>query len=185
VTGQNIFIMEWYNEPAKWNAEEDNLVMEVSPKSDYWRKTHYGFTADNGPFYYCTVNSDFEVSVKITGDYQSQYDQMGLMLRIDDKHWIKTGIEFVDGVFNFSAVVTNEYSSWNVIPLPNKPVSIWIRAIRKKDAVEIFYSLDSIDFLLSNLAYFPENQPAMVGMMAASPTGEGFNATFEHFSVKK
>ncbi len=176
--------MEWYNEPAKWSVDEDNLTMAVTPKSDYWRKTHYGFTADDGPFYFCNVSGDFEVSVKITGDYQFQYDQMGLMLRIDDKHWIKTGIEYVDGVYKFSAVVTNDFSSWNVIPLPGKPVSIWIRAIRKKDAVEIFYSMDGIIFILSNLAYFHENQSAMVGMMAASPTGEGFNAAFEHFCVK-
>jgi len=177
--------MEWYNEPAKWSVDGDNLVMVVTKETDYWRKTHYGFIADNGPFYFCNIISDFEVSVKITGDYQSQYDQMGLMLRIDDQHWIKTGIEYVDGVCNFSAVITNDFSSWNVITLGEKPVSIWIRVIRKKDAVEIFYSMDGIHFLLSNLAYFPENKPTKVGMMAASPKGEGFKATFEYFSIKK
>jgi uncharacterized protein len=177
--------MEWYNEPAKWSAEGDHLIMEVAPKSDYWRKTHYGFTADNGPFYFCNVEDDFEVSVKINGDYQAQYDQMGLMLRIDENHWIKTGIEYVDEVCNFSAVVTNDFSSWNVVPLKEKPVSVWIRAIRKKDAVEIFYSMNGINFLLSNIAYLPESQSAMVGMMAASPAGEGFTATFEHFNIEK
>jgi hypothetical protein len=177
--------MEWYNEPKVWSAEGGRLSMVVSPKSDYWQKTHYGFTADNGPFYYTLEKGEFEVTVKITGDYQSQYDQMGLMLRIDEKHWIKTGIEFVDGICNFSAVVTNEFSSWNVIPLGGKPISIWIRAKREKDAVEISYSTDGKSYQLSNLANFPDNQPAMAGMMAASPEGQGFNAVFEDFSLLK
>lgn len=176
--------MKWYNEPEEWSAEGDRLTMVVSPKSDYWQKTHYGFTADNGPFYFTEIPGDFELSVKITGDYQSQYDQMGLMLRIDEKHWIKTGIEYVDGICNFSAVVTNEFSSWNVIALGEKPVSLWIRATRKKDAVEISYSTDGTFFQLSNLAYLPENQPAMAGMMAASPEGQGFDAVFEGFSIR-
>ncbi len=176
--------MEWYNAPKNYTVEEEKLIMEVTPLSDYWRKTHYGFTVDDGSFYYETRGGEFEVSLKITGEYKTRFDQMGLMLRIDEKHWIKTGIEYVDGVYNFSAVVTNDYSSWNVIALKGKPKSIWIKAIRKIDAVEIFYSLDGKIYHMSNLAYFPENKPAMVGMMAASPDGQGFKAIFEEFKIK-
>jgi len=175
--------MEWYNEPAKWNINGEIMSMEVTPRSDYWSKTHYGFTVDDGPFFYSRQDGDFEVSVKITGEYQTRFDQMGLMLRIDKKQWIKTGIEFVDGVYNFSTVVTHKFSSWNVIALKEKPVSLWIKAIRKMDAVEIFYSTDGKHFQLSNLAYFPEHKTVMVGMMAASPDGQGFSAVFENFEI--
>ena len=176
--------MEWYNAPKNYTIEEEKLTIEVTPLSDYWRKTHYGFTVDDGPFYYTTRGGEFEVSVKITGEYKTRFDQMGLMLRIDEKHWIKTGVEYVDGVYNFSVVVTNDYSSWNVIALKEKPKSIWIKAVRKIDAVEIFYSLDGKIYHMSNLAYFPEHKPAMVGMMAASPDGHGFKAIFEDFKIK-
>ena len=176
--------MEWYNAPDDYSIEGEKLIMQVTPQSDYWRKTHYGFTVDDGPFYYEIRGGEFEVSVKITGEYKIRYDQMGLMLRIDEKHWIKTGIEYVDGVYNFSTVVTNDYSSWSVVALKEKPNSIWIKAIRKIDAVEIFYSLDGENYIMSNLAYFPEYKPAMVGMMAASPDGQGFKAIFEEFKIK-
>ena len=181
---QNLDIMEWYNEPNSWSIENEKLLMDVTPQSDFWRKTHYGFVVDDGPFYYSNRGGEFEVSVKITGDYISRYDQMGLMLRIDEEHWIKTGIEYVDGVYNFSTVVTNDYSSWSVIALKEKPAAVWIKAIRRIDAVEIFYSLDGKSFQLSNLAYFPEYKSAMVGMMAASPDGQGFKAVFENFQIK-
>ncbi|MCK5279904.1 MAG: DUF1349 domain-containing protein [Cyclobacteriaceae bacterium] len=184
VFGQNMNKMEWYNAPDDYSIEGEKLIMQVTPQSDYWRKTHYGFTVDDGPFFYEVRGGEFEVSVKITGEYKIRYDQMGLMLRINEKHWIKTGIEYVDGVYNFSTVVTNDYSSWSVVALKEKPNSIWIKAIRKIDAVEIFYSLDGENYIMSNLAYFPEYKPAMVGMMAASPDGQGFKAIFEEFKIK-
>ena len=176
--------MEWYNEPDSWSLENEKLIVDVTPQTDFWRKTHYGFIVDDGPFYYCNRGGEFEVSVKISGEYKTRYDQMGLMLRIDEKHWIKTGIEYVDGVYNFSTVVTNDYSSWSVIALNVKPAAVWIKAIRRIDAIEIFYSLDGKNFQLSNLVYFPEYKSAMVGMMSASPDGHGFRAVFESFKIK-
>ncbi|WP_281616258.1 DUF1349 domain-containing protein [Flammeovirga sp. SubArs3] len=183
VLSQNLNDMQWFNAPEKWEVDGSSLKMFVTPQSDYWRKTHYGFTIDDGPFYYAQRGGEFEVSVKITGEYRTRFDQMGLMIRVDEKHWIKTGIEYVDGVYNFSAVVTNDHSSWSVIALEGKPKSIWIKAIRRRDAVEIFYSLDGKKYQMSNLAYLPDHKPLMVGMMAASPDGNGFNATFEDFKI--
>ncbi len=34
------------------------------------------------------------------------------------------------------------------------------------------------------LAYFPENKPVMVGMVATSLDGNGFDALFEEFEIK-
>ena len=176
--------MNWLNEPSSWKVKDGNLKMNVTPESDFWRKTHYGFTVDDGPFYYTTRGGEFEVSVKISGSYKTRFDQMGLMLRIDEEHWIKTGIEYVDGVYNFSTVVTDVYSNWSVIELNGKPESIWIKVVRRIDAVEIFYSLDGVKYKMSNVAYLSDKKLVMVGMMAASPDGDGFDALFEDFSVK-
>ena len=176
--------MHWFNQPEKWAFDNNRLSLFVTPKTDFWRTTLYGFIVDDGPFFYETVGGEFEVSVKITGDYKARYDQMGLMLRIDETAWIKTGIEFVDEKINISAVVTNERSDWSIIELAIKPESLWLKAIRKLDAVEIFYSFDNITYTLMRLAYFPANKPVMVGMTAASPDGEGFDAVFDEFQVK-
>jgi len=176
--------MQWFNKPQKWSIDNQKLTMFVTPHTDYWRLTHYGFTVDDGPFYYETLGGEFEVKVKITGEYITRFDQMGLMLRIDEKIWIKTGVEFVNDKINVSAVVTNDKSDWSVIELQNKPGSIWLKAVRKLDAVEIFYSFDNKTYTMMRLAYFPDNKPVMVGMVAASPDGEGFSAIFEHFEIK-
>lgn len=50
----------------------------------------------------------------------------------------KAGVEYVDGKQNVSAVVTHRTSDWSVVQLPDAPRSIWIKAVRRLDAVEIF-----------------------------------------------
>lgn len=182
--GQSLEKMHWYNEPQKWQITNNALIMHVTPKSDYWRISHYGFTVDDAPFYYSNYGGEFEAKVKLTGDYKVRFDQMGLMIRIDEKNYIKTGVEFVDGKFNISTVVTNQKSDWSVNPLEKVPPFVWIKAIRRLDAIEIYYSLDDKNYVMTRNAPLLDNTPVMVGLMAACPDGEGFEAKFEHFSVK-
>ncbi len=181
---QSLENMQWFNEPEQWKIKDNTLTMAVTPQTDYWRISHYGFTVDDAPFLYSLRGGEFEVKVKISGDYKTRFDQSGLMLRTDNENYIKAGIEFVDGKYNLSTVVTHHTSDWSIIPL-EKPVKfIWIKAVRRLDAVEIFYSFDDKEYTMMRNAWLQDNHPVMVGIMAASPDGNGFNAKFEDFSIK-
>jgi len=181
---QTLEKMQWFNEPQKWEIKDKTLSMFVTPQTDYWRISHYGFTVDDAPFYYATYGGEFEVKVKITGDYKARFDQMGLMIRTDHENYIKAGVEFVDGKFNLSTVVTHNTSDWSVLPLETIPPFVWIKALRRLDAIEIFYSFDDEHYTMMRNAHLEDNRPVQVGLMAASPDGKGFSAKFEHFSVK-
>lgn len=184
MSAQTLDRMQWFNEPDNWTIKDNVLTMDVTPQSDYWRISHYGFTVDDAPFLYTLRGGEFEVKVKISGDYKVRFDQAGLMLRIDAENYIKTGIEYVDGKYNLSAVVTHKTSDWSVIQL-DKPVDyIWIKAVRRLDAVEIFYSFDDKEYVMMRNCWLQDNTPVMVGMMAACPDGNGFKARFEHFQIK-
>lgn len=180
---QSLDRMQWFNEPENWSVENNVLTMDVTPQSDYWRISHYGFTVDDAPFLYTVRGGEFEVNVKISGEYKVRFDQAGLMIRIDKENYIKTGIEFVDGKYNLSTVVTHKTSDWSVIEL-EKPVEyVWIKAVRRLDAVEIFYSFDDKEYTMMRNCWLQDNTPVMVGMMAACPDGNGFKATFEGFRI--
>ncbi|WP_421944981.1 DUF1349 domain-containing protein [Pedobacter sp.] len=181
---QTLEKMQWFNEPAKWQIKDNSLIMQVTPQSDYWRIAHYGFTVDDAPFYFANYGGEFEAKVKLTGAYKARFDQMGLMIRTNEKNYIKTGVEFVDGKFNVSTVVTHDKSDWSVLPLEKVPPFIWIKVVRRLDALEIFYSLDDKNYIMTRNAPLQDNAPVMVGLMAASPDGAGFEAKFENFSVK-
>ena len=183
-TAQTLEKMQWFNEPESWEIKDETLLMDVTPQSDYWRISHYGFTVDDAPFLYTLRGGEFEVKVKVSGEYKTRFDQAGLMIRIDHENYLKTGIEYVDGKYNLSAVVTHHTSDWSVVQL-DKPVPfVWIKAVRRLDAVEVFYSFDDKEYIMMRNCWMQDNTPVMVGLMAASPDGDGFKAKFEHFSIK-
>ena len=91
---------------------------------------------------------------------------------------------FVDGKYNLRAVVPHLTSDWSVIKL-DKPVPfVWIKTVRRLDAIEVFYSFDDKEYTMMRNCWMQDNTPVIVGMMAASPDGEGFKAKFEHFQIK-
>ena len=176
--------MQWFNEPENWNIENNSLSMFVTPQTDYWRISHYGFTVDDAPFYYGEYGGEFEASVKISGQYKERFDQAGLMIRLDNENYIKAGIEFVDGKYNLSVVVTHHTSDWSVITLDRPVDFIYIKATRRLDAIEVFYSFDGKDWVMMRNAWMQDNHPVKVGVMGASPDGQGFEVKFEDFKVK-
>ncbi|OWY64952.1 hypothetical protein B7486_44450 [cyanobacterium TDX16] len=76
--------MQWYNSPPAWSIEDGKIRVMAGAKTDFWRKTHYGFIRDNGNFYYQSVTGDFVVDVKVTGQYKTLYDHAGIMIRQDE-----------------------------------------------------------------------------------------------------
>jgi len=176
--------MQWYNQPPIWNVDGDTITVTSGPKTDFWRKTHYGFVRDSGHFYFQQVKGDFSCEVKVSGRYEALYDQAGLMARVDEANWIKCGIEFVEGVQHVSAVVTRDYSDWSVVPLPHNPTALWLRVTRRGSAVEVHYSLDGERYTLLRLAYLVPAAALNVGPMCASPEGSGFSMAFEGLAVR-
>jgi regulation of enolase protein 1 (concanavalin A-like superfamily) len=176
--------MKWLNEPSGWEHAEGTLRFTADPHTDFWRQTHCGEIHDNGHFYYQRVTGDFIADVRLTGDYHELYDQSGLMVRIDEKCWMKCGIEYVEGVWNISAVVTREWSDWSLIGLSQRD-PVYIRVRRYGSAFEAYYSMDGRGYTLYRQAFLTDTSSLDVGLMIASPTGQGFTAVFEYFSLKK
>jgi regulation of enolase protein 1 (concanavalin A-like superfamily) len=174
----------WLNEPSAFSGAADNLKLTTKEKTDFWQKTFYGFERDSGHAYLTPVTGDFSASVIIRGDYQTLYDQAGLMLRIDQHKWIKAGIEYTDGLMHFSVVVTNGNSDWSVIPLHNasKDDEVSVRLTRHDDAVRVQFSLDGRSWQLARLAPF-SSADASVGVMACSPERGGLEVEFRELNV--
>ncbi len=182
--------MQWLNEPKTWKDEAGTLVVTTDAKTDFWRHTHYGFVRDNAHVYFEEVTGDFLAEVFFVGRYREQYDQAGLMVRLGERDWLKTGIEYVEGKKYASAVVTRDFSDWSVQPLLESgdgagDSGLWLRLTRQGTAFTVHTSLDKNRFELLRLAYLPAEERVQLGMMCASPEGSGFEVTFSHFRVQK
>lgn len=177
--------MQWLNEPQQWAANDNVLTITPETKSDFWRTTHYGFIFDSGHFYYQVAENNFSCSVRVRANYQNQYDQAGLMVRLDEYNWLKCGIEYVDGVYHVSAVLTLEHSDWSVVKLAEAPEELWLTVTRNGDTLQVLYATEAAATpTMVRLGYFPPALPVQVGLMAAAPIQTGFSAEFRDFQLE-
>src|SRR5436189_5282849 len=89
--------MKWMNEPASWKVADRKITVRSKPKTDFWRKTFYGYITDNGHFFHLSVEGEFTFEARVSGQYAALYDQAGLMVRVNAENWVKCGTEVVDG----------------------------------------------------------------------------------------
>jgi regulation of enolase protein 1 (concanavalin A-like superfamily) len=174
--------VQWINEPARWSASANALTVTADGGTDFWRTTHYGYIRDNGHVYGDEVDGDFDLSVRLRGAYADQFDQAGAMVRVDEQHWIKSGLEYVDGRTRFSTVITLVYSSWMVADVPAGD-DLSLRLARRGDAVEIRYGVDGEATDLAAVGYLPPRTTAFAGAMCAAPDGPGFEVSFYDLAI--
>jgi len=173
---------QWLNEPASWSAE-GGLSLTAGPGTDFWRTTHYGFDRDTGHVLGVPLAGDFTLVASFTADYAAQYDQAGVALRVDDRNWVKAGVELVDDEFQVGAVITRDFSDWSVVPV-GRVSRVTVSAAREGDTVTVRYGLaDDEPTTMLRLGYFPPGTTALAGVMAAAPTGPGFAARFDRVRV--
>jgi len=175
--------MEWLNEPASWQRTGDVLTVSVDPGTDFWRETGYGYIRDSGHVYGEVLGGDLDVSVRVRCTLGVQYDQAGVMLRADERTWLKTGVEFFEGRPRLSTVLTLGRSSWMVTDLPVGTDDIVLRVSRRGDAVEVRYVLDDGPAELVALAFLPPGREVLAGVMGAAPEGPGFRVTFQDLLI--
>lgn len=176
---------EWLNQPPSWSGDATALSLTTGNETDFWQTTFYGFQRNSGHAWLSPVSGDFTLSATVTGAYEALYDQAGVMLYLDEKNWIKTGIEYTDGLMHFSAVVTREVSDWSVIPLPEATPAdeLEVRLTRHDDAVRVQYRIGRMsDWQMARLAPFSAAD-SRAGVMACSPQRAGFQASFRDIEI--
>lgn len=173
---------QWVNEPRSW-SDQGGLTVTADPDTDFWRTTHYGYDRDSGHVLGVPVAGDFTLVTSFTADYAAQYDQAGVALRVDERNWVKAGVELVDGEFQISTVVTRDFSDWSVLGV-GQVDRVSIAAVREGDTVTVSYGLgDAEPATMLRLAYFPPGVSTLAGVMTAAPTGPGFTTRFDRLQI--
>jgi len=177
-------LAEWLNEPPEWSVEPNELRITTGRDTDFWQSTFYGFRRDDGHVLHKAAQGDFTAEVEFEGQYETLYDQAGLLLRIDQRNWIKLGIEHSDGVTNFSLVCTRDgLSDWSVTARPQLTGLQAVRLTRVGASAIAHYRNADGSWQLMRLCPFPDNRDVRIGPMACSPQRAGFHVRFTRFEV--
>lgn len=63
------------------------------------------------------VSSGVSIEVSFEARFERRFDQACVFVRADAAHWIKAGVELVDGTLQLGAVLTNGSSYWSLAPV--------------------------------------------------------------------
>lgn len=181
--------LKWWNSPDSWCFDESGLVVNMNAKQDFWRKTYYKplLIKNNGHLLY--KEFDIQENVMLETHFKlntkHQFDQGGLMVYIDEEHWIKTGIENADGVNRLSCVVTNCYSDWSTQVYNSGELSIRLYKLGSDFIVERKDDKDTWSFIRICHLNWESPKSFRFGLFACSPTEAGGSVVFSYAKYKQ
>ncbi|OHX25715.1 regulation of enolase 1 [Xanthomonas alfalfae] len=173
----------WLNRPKTLDINGDTLDVVTDQATDFWRKTHYGFTRDSGHFLGIKAGAGFTAQLRVRAQYEALYDQAGIMVRVDEQHWVKAGIELSDGRAMLSSVLTNPVSDWATGPYEADPKDFWIRATVADGVLRLQVSADGRHWPLVRLCPFPPASAYLVGPMCCTPERSGLKVRFSDWAL--
>ncbi|ETO15521.1 hypothetical protein RFI_21843 [Reticulomyxa filosa] len=201
---------KWLNPPKSSEVSPDSLLL-VTKKTDFWYTPEVN--SHDGHFYYTAISGDFVAYLTIKGEYSTLYDQMGMMLRVNYKKWMKCGIEYVNDCPHASCVVCRDsndnFCDWAVSKLPSsntKSTTMHLKVTRLGNKIVIEYALpgeneapatqeekseslskkptEITKWNLLRKFYF-DNGELKIGCMSCSPKRDGFEAHFSDFIIEQ
>lgn len=192
----------WLHEPKNHEVSEKEVIIITEPCTDFWQRSYYGFRNDNAPVLQLSSSDNFSFTTKVEFEYQTQFDQCGVMIYLDSENWFKASIEYECASFSrLGSVVTNHgYSDWATTDI-TLPESIWYRLHRRGPDFLIETSLDGKDFKQMRVFHLhvlgetsaemgktdppiAPSEPVSFGLYACSPQNASFTAKFSDMKLE-
>lgn len=164
----------WDNEPIAWACLPNQGLRIYAPShTDLFLDPLEAASADTAPFMWVEMTGDFVARLRVQPSFQADYDAGGLVVRQDDKRWIKLAYERTDlGNPAIVSVVTNGVSDDANGADLNSP-SVWLQLARVGDVFALHYALDGEHWRMTRLCKLPMEATVKVGAIAQSPRGVG------------
>jgi uncharacterized protein len=193
---------KWLNQPKSSEIKKQCVTITTEPNTDFWQRSYYGFRNDNAPSLLLESEINFSFTAKTVFNYQTKYDQCGVIIYLDSENWFKASIEFENEKFSrLGSVVTNNgYSDWATTDIPSLG-AIWYRLNRRGPDFLIESSPDGLHFKQMRIFHLhklgatsvemgklnppePTELSIKFGLYACSPLNSSFEARFNNFKLQ-
>ncbi len=177
----------WLNAPARYQLG-NGLEIFTNARTDFWQKTHYGFQRDDGHCLLTSHAGDFCLATHVEFRPQTQYDQCGLIVRIDQANWIKVATEFENAaVSRLGSVVTNlGYSDWATQDIASTHHTMDYRISKNGQDFLLEHSYDGLTWQQLRITHLHQAAERYeIGVYACSPIGQDFWCRFTRLEISE
>lgn len=175
----------WFNPPARFEFD-GGLVMITQPETDFWQGTHYGFRRDDGHCLLTRLQEDFSLTTRVSFSPKTQYDQCGLIVRLDAQNWIKVSTEYDnESRSRLGSVVTNlGFSDWATQDISSETRERHYRISNRGPDFLLESSKDGRQWQQMRIAHLHKPFSTIeAGVYACSPIGSQFRCCFNWLTI--
>ncbi len=175
----------WFNPPARY-ALGHGLELATKAETDFWQRTHYGFRRDDGHCLLTTLSGDFSLTTCVAFEPHTQYDQCGLILRLDSENWIKVSTEYENETCSrLGSVVTNlGYSDWATQDVGSERREKWYRISKNGSDFLLEHADDGQTWQQLRVTHLHRAFETLeAGVYACSPLGRDFTCRFKWIEI--
>lgn len=174
----------WFNDPKSYFLNK-GLILITKKNTDFWQRTHYGFSRDDGHCLFTKTKGDFSIETKVFFEPKNQYDQAGLMIRADENNWIKCSIEYENSTLSrLGSVITKDgFSDWATTDITRNLNCMYYKIEKHKGDIFIYNSFDGTKWHQMRITHVDNSLNWSAGIYACSPQGENFKCNFEYINL--
>lgn len=182
--------------PGVWRRDErSGAVLAAAPAhTDLYLDPGGEDSADAGSMLNAATllgtppEGDFQLSARVTVDFQARYDAGVLLLWVDQEHWAKFCFEFSPAAepMVVSVVTLGVSDDANAFVVPER--SMWLRVSRVDRSYAYHAATDGRTWRMIRVFSLGDSlTDHQVGFEAQSPTGDGCSVTFDeiHFTQQR
>lgn len=176
---------EWYNDPENVRFDDDAMVIYAKNNTDFWQSAQHGINKDNGHFFFCREKGDFVLSLKWHIHQMERFSQCGMMLRCDERNWVKASLmnEVSGRNVIMSAMTINGHSDCVSFAVEKDISEIWFKLQRHLDDYMLTYSIDGVKFVPLRTFYLKSYEDVKAGAYMANPSDKEFFAFLSHIEM--
>ncbi len=176
--------MFWENNPKKFSASDNELVMVAGEKTDMFRDPNVTYNTDNAPKLLFHPDNDFVLIVSIEHSFASKWDGGAIVLKQDSLNWIKFCFEKdYTGARRVVSVVTKNISDdCNSVEI--KTNRVFYKLAKADNVITLYYSVEGKNWFLVRHLQFDSDNNLALGFLAQSPTGKQCEVKFSGISYQ-
>lgn len=175
--------LAWINEASGWTVENNQLVLQAPPQSDFFIDEEGPSVKTSAPYLYTLVKGDFAFTTRVEVDMNAMFDSACIMIMSDLEHWAKLCYENWINEPSIVSVVTNPVSD-DCPSLRIGRVKPYLRVLRSGNCFGFHYSLNGTDWTVIRYFNMKLQEEIKVGVAAHSPVGEGSTSRFEFLNLE-
>lgn len=167
----------WTNQPQNWNTSSGYLYITPTLGTNFWSGI------DSGQLLYQYMCGNFMVQTKVQVTLSSNFQQAGLMIRMDANNWAKTTFEYSNGLTLKTGVNRNGTASVEKVTslLPSTRI-VWLRVIRNGDSYTASYSINGLTWIEHYSWAQSLHGTLMVGLCVTDAnSGVAFQPAYDYF----